>query len=111
MAATVDSLRSFWSHLASGLEGGRPLLAVLEEAGSECDSPEVSEAVADVAEMVARGTMLSEALEAQPRFFGPGAVHVIRGGEYLGLMGPAARLIADAAEQCSSCAGWQGEQT
>jgi len=58
--------------------------------------------------MVAEGLALSDAMAAMPEFFGPGAAHIVRGGELLGIMGPAVQLVADAAAQCPTCAAWRG---
>lgn len=109
MQPVTEDLQRFWSSLACLLEEGRLLLSALREAAGECVSPEASSAVAAIAEMVAAGAALSDALAARSDFFGPGAVCIIRGGEHLGMVARAARFVADASEQCPGCAAWRGE--
>lgn len=108
MFSTTEDLRRFWSELACLLEDGWQLLDALRTAQRECASSEASRAVAQVADMVADHASLSDALAAQPEFFGLGAVCVIRGGEHLGMVARAARFVSQGSRECPSCAAWRG---
>ena len=108
MDAVTEDLGCFWIELAGLLEAGKPLLSALRAAQRACVSPAARSAVAQAVETVAGGSTLSDALQAQPEFFGPGAMHVMRGGEYLGMIDRTARLIADASQACPDCAAWRG---
>ena len=110
MTSTTDDPKGFWAALAGLLEDGRPLLDALRAARAECVSAQVSGAIAKVADMVAEGALLSDGLAAQPGFFGPGAVFIVRGGEHLGMMDRAARFVADASVDCPTCAAWRGQE-
>jgi len=109
MDEDTEALQRFWSQLTDRLEEGWPLLPALGAVADECGSPGVSAAARAVAEKVAAGLRLSDALATQPAFFGPGAVCIIRGGEYLGLLAGAARFVADASLGCPTCAAWRGD--
>jgi type II secretory pathway component PulF len=108
MDPATEDLQRFWWQLSCRLDEGRRLLEALRAVERECNCPQVSRAVAAVADMVGEGGTLSEAMDAQPEFFGPGAVSIIRGGELLGMMVRAVQFVAEAAAQCPACVAWRG---
>jgi len=104
----LEPQQRFWTHLGDGLSAGSPLLACLRDCATELRDDPFATVVGELADELAAGGMLSAAMAARPAWFGTGAVKMVEGGELLGVLDRAARMVAEFAAECPNCVAWRG---
>ena len=77
----VSDIVVFVRHLATLLNAGLPLSKSLQTVARQLDNPSLSDVVAELAEEVRSGEMLSDAMARKPKVFDPLTVNIIRAGE------------------------------
>jgi len=77
----VSDIVVFVRHLATLLNAGLPLSKSLQTVARQLENPSLSDVVAELAEAVRSGEMLSDAMARKPRVFDPLTVNIIRAGE------------------------------
>ena len=83
----MDDLVSFFQNMATLIQSGMPLLHSLRLCGEQNESQKLSNVIADMANKIAAGASLHQAISENKKIFKPHWIHMIRTGEITGQLG------------------------
>ena len=95
--------QKYWQLLAEGLFRGQPLLSLLRSIEQVLPRKPMGQAVAALANDIEQGATLSQAMKRQPSIFSEADVHLVQGGELLGILERVVLLILESTWRCPEC--------
>ncbi len=108
---TDDSCRPdvqrFWQLFTQGVCSGQTLLGALRSTGELLSAEPMGTVAAALADEVNQGASLSQAMKNQGRAFSPAHIHLVEGGELLGILDRVLLLILEYTWRCPTCGNLQ----
>ena len=100
-------MQRFWQLLAQGWCSGQPLLTILHSIQQALPPDPMGKVAGTLAEQVAQGRSLSDAMRGQPSIFTKAHNCLIEGGERLGIVDRVLLLILESTWRCPTCGNLQ----